>query len=167
MKVCWMQRFSLLLIAGLGACASTPKSVVAPTTPVSAHSIDSDGSPVFGAPEPEVVQLKSVETTHTELHVMVGNAAGDYALVCNLNANKDEQQNCFAPQPQRNYLLFRKNTKWLNKAAKEPIDLAFMQDWSVFYGNDENIGLMPAKGLEGESFEVFWLSSWTAKTRPQ
>jgi hypothetical protein len=167
MNVCRMRMVSLLLILGLCACTNVPKSAVVPATPVTAHSIDSDGTPVQGAPEPEVVQLKNVETTHSELHVTVGNTVGDYALVCNLNANKDEQQNCFAPQPQRNYLLFRKNTKWLNKGAKQPIDLAFMQNWSVFYGNDENIGLMPAKGLEGENFEVFWLSSWTAKTRPQ
>jgi hypothetical protein len=62
------------------------------------------------------------------------------------------------------YLLFRANTKWLVKGAKEPITLSFMQDYTVSYNNSENIGLIKAKE---RSFEeppgVYWLLSWKAK----
>jgi len=132
--------------------------------PLPAHLTDADGTPVLGAPEPEVVQLGSVETIQGTLHVTVGNVAGEYALVCNLDANKEVGvQSCLAPRPQRNYLLFRKNTRWMIKGAKEPMNLEFMQDFSVTYNDRENIGLLPAKNSEEEHFRLFWLSSWTAK----
>ncbi len=132
--------------------------------PLPAHLIDADGTPVPGAPEPEVVQLESVKTIQGTLHVTVGNVVGDYALVCRLDANGEVGvQSCLAPRPQRNYLLFRKNTKWLIKGAKEPMNLEFMQNFSVTYKDAENIGLLPAKNSEGEHFRLFWLSSWTAK----
>ena len=135
--------------------------------PLPAHLTDADGSPVPGPPEPEIVQLESVETTEGMLRVTVGNVAGDYVLVCNLDVNKEVGvQSCLAPRPQRNYLLFRKNTKWLIKGAKEPASLEFMQDWSVTYSDRENIGLLPAKNSEEEHFRLFWLSSWTAKPAP-
>jgi hypothetical protein len=95
---------------------------------------DADGSPVQGFPEPEVVQLESIETIQGTLHVTVGNAVGDYALVCNLDVNGEAGvQSCLAPRPQRNYLLFRKNTKWLIRGAQEPFSLEFMQEFSVTY----------------------------------
>jgi hypothetical protein len=155
-----------LLSIALCACSGSPqKSTI--TEPLAAHLLYTDGAPVPGAPEPEVVQMKSVETIQRELHVTVGNSSGDYVLVCNVESNKNGEQNCLAPQPQRNYLLFRKNTKWLMKGATTPMGLDFMQDWSVTYNDKENIGLMPAKRMEKESFQMFWLSSWTAKDRPR
>lgn len=153
----------LLLFVSLCACSDTPKS---PETsiPLPAHLTDADGIPVPGVPEPEVVQLINVEMVEGMMHVTVGNVSGDYVLVCNPSANKESGvQSCLAPRPQRNYLLFRKNTKWRIKGAKEPISLDFMQDWSVTYNDKENIGLLPAKNSEEEHFRLFWLSSWTAK----
>jgi hypothetical protein len=97
-------------------------------------------------------------------HVTVGNAAGEYTLVCNLAVNQPEYgaRSCLSPSPQRDYLLFRGNTKWLVKGAKNPIGLDFMQDFSVKYNNSENVGLMAAKTSERETFGVYWLLSWTA-----
>ena len=53
------------------------------------------------------------------------------------------------------------------KGGTKPLDLDFMQNWSITYNGKENIGLMPAKQSGGESFQMFWLSSWTAKRRAQ
>ena len=157
-----MRVVPLLLLATLCACSRTSKSPDVPV-PLTAHLIDADGVPVPDAPEPEVVQLESTETIERRLHVTVGNAAGDYTLVCDLDANKDAGiQSCSAPLPGRNYLLFRDNTKWLITGAKNAMDLKFMQDWSVTYNAGENIGLLPAKKSE-ETFRLFWLSSWKAK----
>lgn len=154
-------RAALLLLVSLCSCSGAPKS--SEVFPPPAHLIGADGAPVAGAAEPEVVQLKSVETAEGMLHVTVGNVAGDYVLVCNLQANNETVQSCAAPSPERDYLLFRKNTKWLMTGAKQPIDLQFMTDWGVSYNDKENIGLLPAKKSD-EPFRIFWLSSWTAKT---
>ena len=163
MAVHSVRAFALLLLVVLSACSHTPKSPDVPM-PLIAHLTDADGTPVPNAPEPEVVQLKSVETVDRTLHVTVGNTAGDYVLVCNLDANTEVgPKSCTAPNPQRNYLLFRSNTKWLIKGAQEPMSLEFMQNWSVKYNDAENIGLLKAKTSKEENFRVFWLSSWTAK----
>jgi hypothetical protein len=155
----------VLFFVSLCACSSTPKSHEVPK-PLPAHLTDADGAPVPGAPEPEVVQLRNVEMVEGMMHVTVGNVGGDYVLVCNPSVNKDVGvQSCLALRPQRDYLLFRKNTKWLVKGAKEPINLEFMQVWSVTYNDKENIGLLPARNSEEEHFRLFWLSSWTA-SRP-
>jgi hypothetical protein len=165
MAVLSVRAIALLLLVVLSACSHTSKSPDAPM-PLSAHLTDAGGAPVANASEPEVVQLKSVEAVDRTLHVTVGNTAGDYALVCNLDANGEVGiKSCSAPNPQRNYLLFRSNTKWLITGAQEPMSLEFMQDWSVKYNNAENIGLLPAKASKEENFRVFWLSSWTAKPR--
>ncbi len=156
--------FALLLLVLLSACSRTPKSPDV-TMPIIAHLTDADGTPVPNAPEPEVVQLKSVEDVDRTLRVTVGNTAGDYVLVCNLDANGEVGfKSCSAPNPQRNYLLFRGNTKWLIKGAQEPMSLDLMQNYSVKYNNAENIGLLPARTSK-EDYRVFWLSSWTAKPR--
>jgi hypothetical protein len=151
----------------LCACSNPPKQP-APVTPLSAHIIASDGTPVVGAPEPEVVQLVKIENTGNQKHVIVGNVAGDYEIICNLDANKSEEsaiQSCLSPPPQKNYLLFRENTKWQIKGAKEPISLAFFQNWSVSYPKGENVGLLPANTNEAPNqFGVYWLLSWTAKS---
>lgn len=149
----------------LCSCGSGHKAPE-PAIPLSAHLVPVDGTPVPDAPEPEVVQLTRIETVDNEKHVTVGNAAGEYVLVCSEEANDAEKQgipSCLSPRPEQNYLLFRANTRWLVDGAKTPIDLAFMQDWSVTYNRGENIGLMSAKKSHGESFGVYWLLSWTAK----
>src|SRR5579859_8059115 len=56
------------------------------------------------------------------------------------------------PSPAKRLLTFRANTKWLRKGAKGPIDLKFMQGYSVKYNNSENIGLMPARPPRGAPF---------------
>jgi hypothetical protein len=152
----------LLLFPALCACSATPKKPER-TTPLPAHLTDAAGSPVQGAPEPEVVQLKSVEMIDGMLHVTVSNVAGDYTLVCNPSVNKDSgPASCLAPRPQQEYLLFRKETRWLVNGAKEPLTLAAMEDFTVTYNDKENIMLYPAKN-EGESPRIFWLLSWRAR----
>lgn len=154
----------LALLALLCACRGKSKTS-APSVPEPAHLTDADGTAVAGFPEPEIVHLESVETARGSLIVTVGNAIGDYALICNLDANKEAGiQSCLAPRPDRDYLLFRKDTKWLAKGAKKPLDLEFMQDFSVSYNDRQNIGLLPAKSTEGEDFRLFRLSSWKAKS---
>jgi hypothetical protein len=157
-----MRSLALLFVL-LCSCSDAPKSTKA-LTPPTAQSIGSDGSPVQNAPQPEVVQLIKVETVDGITHSTVGNVAGEYVLVCNPDANKDSGvHSCLAPRAQRDYLLFRKDTKWLMKEAKQPLSLSFMQDFSVTYNKGENIGLLPARNTDGESFRVYWLLSWTAK----
>jgi hypothetical protein len=98
------------------------------------------------------------------MHVRVDNDAGECILVCNPEANKEAPiQTCLAPEPQQDYLLFRENTKWLVKGAKETLSLEFMRDFSVTYSKGENIGLLPAKSSEAQGFRIYWLLSWTAK----
>jgi hypothetical protein len=166
-KVYKAKTIILLVSLAFCACSETPKKSEA-TTPLPAHLTDTDGTPVPGAPEPEVVQLKSTEMIEGMMHVTAGNVAGDYVLVCNPSANKESGvQSCLAPRPQRNYLLFRKYTKWLVKGAKEPLTLEAMQDFTVTYTNKENIMLYPAKNSEDEYPRMFWLLSWTAKRPAQ
>jgi hypothetical protein len=165
MAVQSLRAFALLLLVGFSACSHTTTKSPDVSKPLIAHLTDTDGAPVLNAPEPEVVQPKSVQTVDRTLRVTVGNTAGDYVLVCNLDANTEVgPKSCSAPNPQRNYLLFRGNTKWLVKGAQDPIDLQFMQNYSVRYNDAENIGLLPAKASKEEYFRVFWLLSWTASS---
>jgi hypothetical protein len=160
---------ALLFITTIVYSCSRPKPSE-PAKPLLAHSVDPDGSAVADAPEPEVVQLRNIETVGGEKHVTVGNVAGDYVLVCNEAANEKEKHaipSCISPRPQVNYLLFRANTKWVTKGAKAPVtmDLAFMQDWTVSYNDSENIGLLPTgEHKTDEPWGVYWLLSWTAKS---
>ena len=161
----WSAFGAFLLFFALCSCSKTPKPE-APILSLPAHLIDSDGTAVAGAPEPEVVQLKRIETLGTTKYVTVGNVAGEYVLVCNLGANDKEHNSilsCLSPAPLRDYLLFRDNTQWQLKSAKRPMNLKFMQDFSVIYNEKENVGLLPAKSSidPNEQYGVYWLSSWT------
>ena len=157
----------VLLVALICSCSDKSESVKT-LTPPPAHSIESNGSPVQGAPEPEVVQLIKAEMVDEMIHATVGNIAGEYVLVCNPDANKESGvQSCLVPLPQRDYLLFRGNAKWLIKGATQPMGLSFMQDFSVSYNKGENIGLLPATNTDGDSFRVYWLLSWTTKHAAQ
>jgi hypothetical protein len=133
--------------------------------PLSAHQITSDGTPVPGASEPEVVQLKKIDETNGEKQVTVENNAGDYVLLCEEEANKESEHpipSCLTPRPQVDYLLFKSDTKWLITGAKDPMTLKFMQDFTVAYNNAENIGLLSAH-TSNEGFGVYKLLSWNAK----
>lgn len=111
---------------------------------------------------------RNIEAVGGEKHVTVGNVAGDYVLVCNEEVNEKEKHtipSCLSPRPQMNYLLFRASTKWKLKDSKDPMTLAFMQNFTVSYNHSENIGLVPTKDDNpDEPFGVYWLLSWTAKS---
>jgi hypothetical protein len=62
-------------------------------------------------------------------------------LSCNVKAD-----GCITPEPQGRYYLFTKRTLWQMPGAKQPIDLKFVQDWTVSYPNGENVGLVPVNG---------------------
>lgn len=157
-----MRNLTLLLCFVLYSC-SRGLSPTDPFKPLPAHAV-ADGTPVPGSPEPEVVQLRKIETVGTAKHVTVGNAAGDYMLVCDLGANGETGiQSCVSPDPLRDYLLFRTETKWLRKGATQPMSLKFMEDFSVSYNDHENVGLMAAKPATEENFGVYWLSSWSSR----
>ncbi len=158
-----MRTVLVVFCAVLCACSNAPKPSGAVVPPL-AHLVTSDGTPVAGAPEPEVVQLKKIEMLDQMVHVTVGNVSGDYVLVCSPDANKEHGvRSCLSPRPQRDYLLFRASAKWLIKGAGEPMSLQFMQDWSVSYNGGENVGLLPARKSEDEVFGVYRLLSWTAR----
>ena len=72
--------------------------------------------------------------------VTVGNAQRHYSLFCNVTA-----AGCITPERGKNYLLFDGKTRWKMPGAKDFIDLAFVQDWTVKYNQGENIGLIPEK----------------------
>ena len=157
-------------LAALVLCSCSAPKPSEPAKPLLAHSVD-DGSAVPDAPEPEVVQLRSIEAVGGEKHVTVGNVAGDYVLVCNEAANEKEKHpvpSCISPRAQMNYLLFRSNTKWVTKGvtkASVTMDLAFMQDFTVTYNDSENIGLVPTGDHKAdEPWGGYWLLSWTAKS---
>ena len=157
---------TLLIVMIICSCSTAPKPSE-PATPLAAHLVTSEGKPVAGAPEPEVVQLKKIETIDGEKHVTVGNVAGEYVFVCVDEANDKEKyaiQSCLSPRPQQDYLLFQTHTRWLINGAKEPMNLKFMQDWSVAYKRGENIGLLPATKSDTEQFGVYWLLSWTGRS---
>lgn len=155
---------ALILVAALNSCSSAPKPSGAALPPV-AHLIVSDGTPVPGAPEPEVVQLVRIEVLDRMKHVAVGNGTGDYMLVCDPDANRDYGVSCLSPRPGRDYLLFTADTRWLMKGAARPMSLQFMQDFSVTYTGKENVGLVPARGSDGDGFGVYYLLAWTARGR--
>ena len=157
----------LILVLTLCSCSGTKSSE--PVKPPTAHLVTSDGTPVSGAPEPEVVRLIKIESVGEEKHVTVGNVDGRYVLVCNEETNDEHHaiKSCLTPRPQRDYLLFKSNTKWLVAGATEPMTLSFMQDYTVSYNRAENIGLMSSQKSDNEGFGVYWLLSWTANSSVQ
>ncbi len=56
---------------------------------------------------PEVVQFENVHVDDDVKTVAVGNANRHYSLFCNVKA-----AGCITPEPNKNYLLFNKNTRW-------------------------------------------------------
>jgi hypothetical protein len=91
-------------------------------------------------------------------------------LVCNEEVNNEREhpyKSCLTPRPQRDYLLFKSNTKWLVTGAPQPMTLLFMQDYTVSYNRSENIGQMSSRKSDDEGFGVYWLLSWTANNSAQ
>lgn len=82
----------------------TKQSAIQEGAPVSAHVV-SDGTPVAGAAEPEVVQLRKIDEYGKLKRVTVGNAAGDYVLVCDPNVGKEVGlRSCVSPPPRAQLL---------------------------------------------------------------
>jgi hypothetical protein len=90
---------------------------------------------------PEVVRLENVRVEDDIKIVTVGNANRHYSLFCNVKAD-----GCITLERNKNYLLFNKDTRWKMPGAKDFINLAFMQDWTVKYNQGENIGLILEAG---------------------
>jgi len=117
--------------------------------PISASSQESP-SPSGAPVPPEIVRLEKVQVEDELKNVRVGNSKRSYLLYCNVKAD-----GCMTPEPDKNYLLFDKNTRWKMPGATNFLTLAFMQDWKVKYNQGENIGLIPEKN-DGD-FGVFIL----------
>jgi hypothetical protein len=153
----------VVFLPALCSCSSIPD--VTPANAPLAHSVASNGQAVSGAPEPEVVQLSQIEDVEQERHVTVGNAAGDYVLVCTpVGYDGGAIPSCVSPRPQRNYLLFRENTRWLVSGEKDPISLQSIQRVAVNYNRPQNVVLVPAQKTDGEPPGVYWILSWKAKS---
>ena len=107
---------------------------------------------------PEIVQVDEV-TFHGDVkRVTMGSDTGRYVLFCNLKA-----AGCGAGAPQMRYYLFTANTRLQMPGAKQPIDLEFVQDWTVSYPNGKNIGLVPVTGSLPSSLGMFVLESWSKR----
>ncbi|HSC60819.1 MAG TPA: hypothetical protein VLC29_06275 [Rhizomicrobium sp.] len=105
---------------------------------------------------PQTVRVESVRVEAGAKLLIVGNAAGKYALSCNLKA-----AGCMTPLPGNDYYLFDSNTRWRMPGASEDIDLKFIQDWTVTYNSTENIGLIPKQGGGPGTLGLYMLDSWT------
>jgi hypothetical protein len=101
---------------------------------------------------PELVHFKNVRVEGDVKFVTVGNAKRDYALFCNVKAD-----GCITPEPNQNYLLLNKNTRWKMPGAKEFITLEFVQNSTVTYKEGENIGLVPGQGGGPGALGIFLL----------
>jgi hypothetical protein len=153
----------VVFLPALCSCSGIPDAP--PSNAPLAHSIASDGQAVSGAPEPEVVQLGKIEDVQQQRNVTVGNAAGDYVLVCSPVAyDNSAVPSCISPRPGRNYLLFRENTLWLRNGEKDPITLQSVQRLAVNYNHLRNVALVAAQQTDGEPPGVYWISSWKAKS---
>jgi hypothetical protein len=103
---------------------------------------------------PEIVQSRNVHVDGDVKTVTVGNANRHYSLSCNVKA-----AGCITPEPNKNYLLFNKGTRWKMPGAKDFISLAFVQDWTVKYNEGENIGLVPEQGGSPDELGLFLLDT--------
>ena len=107
---------------------------------------------------PEIVRVDKVTVGDVVKHVTMESDTGQYVLFCNLKAG-----GCITPAPQGRYYLFTKRTLWLMPGAKQPIDLKFVQDWTVHYSYGENIGLVPVDIGPPDSLGLFVLESWSKR----
>ncbi len=107
---------------------------------------------------PETVQVTKVTVDGDVKRVTMESDTGRYVLSCNLKAS-----GCITPVPQGRYYLFTKSTLWQMPGAKQPIDLKFVQDWTVRYPNGENLGLVPVNSGQPDSLGMFMLESWSRR----
>jgi hypothetical protein len=103
---------------------------------------------------PEVVRFENVHVDGDVRIVTVGNANRHYSLSCNVKA-----AGCITPEPNKNYLLFNKDTRWKMPGAKDFISLAFVQNWTVKYSEGENIGLVPEQSGGPDELGMFLLDT--------
>ena len=103
---------------------------------------------------PEIVHFETVRVDGDVKIVTVGNSNRHYSLYCNVKTD-----GCITPEPNKNYLLFNKNTRWKMPGAKDLITLAFVQDWTVKYNEGENIGLVSEQGSGPNQFGMFLLDT--------
>jgi len=101
---------------------------------------------------PEVVQLENVQEEDGMRTVYVGNANNHYFLYCNTKASAG----CITPEENKNYLLFKANTRWKMPGAKDFLTLAFIQELTIKYNQGENVGLVAEDG-KGEDLGLFIL----------
>ena len=104
---------------------------------------------------PETVRSEEVRIEMRVKMVTVGNAQGHYRLSCHTDVDS-----CVTPEPGKDYLLFTKTTRWRFPGAKEPMTLAWLQNWLGAYTNEENIALMPADKGDRTHTGMYWLRSW-------
>lgn len=107
---------------------------------------------------PEIVRVDGVTVDGVVKHVTMESDTGHYVLFCNLKA-----RGCITPTRQGRYYLFTKNTLWQMPDARQPIDLKFVQNWTVSYPNGENIGLVPVDSGPPDSLGLFVLESWSKR----
>ena len=103
---------------------------------------------------PEIVRLEKTRIEGYQKIVEMGNGSSHYALYC-----KIQMPGCITPEPNINYLLFDKNTRWRMPRAKDLITLQFVQDWTAKYDKGENIGLVAEPGNNTkDSLGIFLLA---------
>jgi hypothetical protein len=101
---------------------------------------------------PEVVQLENMLVEGDIRTVYVGNTNNHYLIYCNTKASGG----CITPEENKNYLLFKANTRWKMPGAKDFLTLAFIQDLTIKYNQGENVGLVAEDG-KGEDLGLFIL----------
>jgi hypothetical protein len=110
-----------------------------------------------GMVPPEVVRSEEIHIEDGRKMLTVGNIQGHYLLAC-----KASLDSCVTPVPGKDYLLFTKATQWRMPGAKDKINLAWIQDWTVSYPNqEENIALVPDGDSPG-GLGMYWLRSWNS-----
>jgi len=155
-----MVRFLLaaLVLGVLISCSGSPirpaetKIQTATNQPAASVPTDPDTVP------PQTVRLEKVENIRGVKTLTVSNTEGRYLLSCDV-----DQPTCLTPTPGKDYWLFNKSTKVKFPGATEYVTLKWLQDWTISYTNEENIGLIPAEGAKGGpdlSFGIYRLRSW-------
>jgi hypothetical protein len=166
-----MRKAAAVLLAMVVPLGVSCSSSGAPQKPVQGNAIQLTSAPtveqpakrpddLLGTTRPETVRAESVRVVKGVKMLSVGNGQGHYQLSCNTS-----QDSCVTPVPDRDYLLFTKETRWKKPGAKDFLTLKWLQDWSGSYNNEENIALIPADD-EGTSIGIYWLHSWD-KTDPK
>jgi uncharacterized protein len=89
------------------------------------------------SPVAEVVRLENMTIEDDIRTVYVGNTAHHYVLFCHVKHDA-----CIKPEADKDYLLFKGNSRWKFPDAKNFLTLEFMQEMYGKYDKGENIGLI-------------------------